>query len=134
MPNRRGRPAEGADLVDKLHERSEEARTRLKLILQTLAGECTVEEACQTLGINRSAFNKLRQQFIADAAQLLEPKKPGRKKKVPTDEDLELKQLRSEVGELKFQLRAQQVREEIGLLMPHVVRKTEDVKKSKKRP
>jgi hypothetical protein len=134
MPKRRGRPAEGADLVDKLHECSGVARTRLKLIFQTVAGECTIERACQTLGINRSAFNKLRQQFIADAAQLLEPKKPGRKKKVLTDEDLELKQLRSEVGELKFQLRAQQVREEIGLIMPRLLRRPGVVKKTNKRP
>ena len=64
MPSRRGRPHEGAELVEKLDDCSEQARSRLKVIFQTLAGDVTVEHACQALGIRRSAFNKLRSGFI----------------------------------------------------------------------
>ena len=104
MPSRRGRPHEGAELVEKLDDCSDEARSRLKVIFQTLAGELTVEQACQALGIGRSAFNKLRSQFIENAVELLEPKTPGRKKKILTPEQVE----------------NQRLREEIGILMPHL--------------
>ena len=55
---RRGRPHQGAQLVEKLEDGSEVARQRMKVIFQTLAGVFTVEQACQILQINRSAFNK----------------------------------------------------------------------------
>ena len=131
MPLRRGRPHEGAELVDKLDDCSEEARQRLKVIFQTLAGLSTVEQACELLGIQRSAFYKLRGQFIENAVQLLEPKTPGRKKKIATPEQQENQRLRQENERLKFELRAQQIREEIGLLMPHLLPRN---KKTKRQP
>jgi hypothetical protein len=119
---RRGRPHEGAELVEKLEDGSEVARQRLKVIFQTLSGVFTVQQACQILQINRSAFNKLRSQFIANAVQLLEPRTPGRKKKVVTPQEIENQRLIEENQRLKFELRAQQLREEIGLLMPHLLK------------
>jgi len=119
---RRGRPHEGAELVGKLEDCSQEARQRLKVIFQTISGVFTVQQACQILQINRSAFNKLRSQFIANAVQLLEPKTPGRKKKVVTPQELENQRLVEENQRLRFELRAQQLREEIGLLMPHLLK------------
>ena len=116
----RGRPREGAELVEKLDDCSDEARSRLKVIFQTLAGELTVAQACQALGIGRSAFNKLRSQFIENAVELLEPKTPGRKKKILTPEQVENQRLREEIERLKFELEAQRLREEIGILMPHL--------------
>jgi transposase-like protein len=135
MSQGRGRPREGAELVEKLQECSDEARKRLKIIFQTLGGELTVEQACGLLGVNRSAFNKMRSQFIASAAQLLEPKPSGRKKKIVTPEAAEIQRLREENDQLKFQLRAQQLREEIGVLMPHVLkpRDSDTGKKTKNR-
>lgn len=132
---RRGRPHEGAQLVEKLEEGSEVARQRLKVIFQTLSGVFTVQQACQILRINRSAFNKLRSQFLANAVQLLEPKTPGRKKKVMTSEQLENQRLIEENQRLKFELRAQQLREEIGLLMPHLLKdnRPDAGKKTKKK-
>jgi transposase-like protein len=118
--SRRGRPHEGAELVEKLDDCSEQARSRLKVIFQTLAGEVTVEHACQTLGIRRSAFNKLRSGFIENAVELLEPKTPGRKKKITTPEQAENQRLREENERLKLELQAQCLREEIGILMPHL--------------
>ena len=131
MPQRRGRPHDGAELVDKIDDCSEEARQRLKVIFQTLAGLYTVEQACELLGIQRSAFYKLRGQFIENAVQLLEPKTPGRKKKIATPEQQENQRLRQENERLKFELRAQQIREEIGLLMPHLLQRN---KKTKRQP
>ena len=131
MARRRGRPYEGAGLVEKLDDCSEEARQRLKVIFQTLAGVFTVEEACEILKIRRSAFYKLRGQFIENAVRLLEPKTPGRKRKLVTSEQAENQRLREENERLKFELKAQQLREEIGLLMPHLLKRSSRVKKTK---
>lgn len=122
MSARRGRPHQGAELVEKLEDGTEVARQRLKVIFQTMSGVFTVEQACQILQINRSAFNKLRSQFLANAVQLLEPKTPGRKKKVVTEQEAENQRLVEENRRLRFELRAQQLREEIGLLMPHLLK------------
>ena len=122
MSARRGRPHEGAELVEKLEGGTEVARQRLKVIFQTLAGVFTVRQACEILRINRSAFNKLRSRFIANAVRLLEPKTPGRRKKVVTPQELENRRLVEENRRLTFELRAQQLREEIGLLMPHLLK------------
>ena len=122
MPARRGRPHQGAELVSKLEDCSEEARQRLKVIFQTLAGVFTVDQACAVLNIRRSAFNKLRGRFIENAVHLLEPRTPGRKKKPATAEQLENQRLREENERLKFELKAQQLREEIGILMPHLLK------------
>ncbi len=119
---RRGRPHEGAQLVEKLNDGSQVARQRLKVIFQTIAGVFTVQQACRILQINRSAFNKLRSQFIANAVPLLEPKTPGRKKRVVTPLEIENQRLLEENRRLKFELRAQQLREEIGILMPHLLK------------
>jgi hypothetical protein len=120
MPTGRGRPREGAELVEKLDDCSDEARSRLKVIFQTLAGDLTVEQACAALGIGRSAFNKLRSGFIENAVELLEPRTPGRKKKIISAEQVENQSLREEIERLKLELEAQRLREEIGILMPHL--------------
>jgi hypothetical protein len=64
----------------------------------------------------------MRSQFIANAVELLEPRPSGRKKKLLTPEAAEIQRLRGEIDQLKFQLKAQQVREEIGILMPHLLK------------
>jgi transposase-like protein len=123
MPaRRRGRPHEGPELVDKLDDCSEQARQRLKVIFQTLAGVFTVEQACRALGIRRSAFYKLRARFIEHAVQLLEPRTPGRRKRTVTPEKAENQRLLQENERLRFELEAQQLREEIGLLMPGLLK------------
>ena len=133
MATRRGRPHEGPELADKLDDCSEEARQRLKVIFQTLAGVFTIEQACAILGIRRSAFHKLRSGFIRQAVHLLEPRTPGRKKKIITAEQQEIDRLHQENEQLRFELKAQQIREEIGLLMPHLLKPRGGDAKKKKR-
>ena len=101
---------------------SQAARQRLGIILQTLTGAMTIEEACWELGIKRSSFHKLRQQFLAQATGLLEPKPRGRQRHQPTKAEIELARLRQEVVRLKLDLKARQIREEIALVMPHLLK------------
>ena len=118
MP-RRGRPVQGPELVK---DGSEQAQQRLKVVLATLGGSMTIEQACSALGIGRSAFHKLRSQFLARAPDLLEPRPRGRRRRVPTEADQRLAQLQQEIVQLKLDLKAQQVREEIALVMPHLLK------------
>jgi cytochrome P450 len=119
---KRGRPVKGVELLDEL-EVSHVARQRLTLILQTLAGVLTVQEACTVLGINHSRFHQLRQQFLAQAAGLLEPPPAGRPHPLPSTDQLEVQRLRQQIVELKLDLKAIQVREELALIMPHLLQK-----------
>jgi len=62
------------------------AKTRLEWLLKSLFGECTVPEACQTLGINESRFHKLRSDWLQAIAASLEPGRPGRRAKAVSPE------------------------------------------------
>ncbi len=117
---RRGRPVKGVELLEDM-EVSEVARQRLMVILQTLAGALTIEEACQVLGINRSRFHDLRHEFLDRAAGLLEPRPPGPKPNRPTEAQLEIERLQREIVQLKLDLKATQIREEIALVMPQLL-------------
>jgi len=120
MP-RRGRPNKGAELVANL-DGSEPARQRLKIILQTLAGAMKIDQACDALGMGRAGFHKLRRQFLAQAASLLEPRPRGRQRRQPTAADDQIAELQREIVRLKLDLKAQQIREEIALAMPHLLK------------
>lgn len=120
---KRGRLALGAGHVHKF-QASEQAKTRLELILQTLSGEKTIEDACLALSISEAAFHKLRDQTLAAALANLEPKPKGRPRKpAPTAPDEDIHILRDELIDAQMRLYAAQVREEIALTMPHLLKK-----------
>jgi hypothetical protein len=116
----KGRPSLGPALADKV-EGSEQAKVRLKIILQTIAGEMSVADACQQLALSEARFHELRQQWMQDACAALEPKALGRPKETTIEEELELLRLHRENKNLEKHLRAAQIREEIAIAMPHVL-------------
>lgn len=116
-----GRPPKGPRLADGL-DASAEARKKLRVILETVAGTCTVEEACETLGVGPAAFYKLRERTLQEAATSLEPRKVGRPKKQKSLEQQEIDKLQAELFETKFELQAARLREEIAVVMPHLLR------------
>jgi len=118
---RRGRKPLGPKLVDRL-DASADAKRRLRLILETIAGARAVPEACDALGVTEARFHELREQALAGALQSLEPKPLGRPPKRPSPEDPRLAELEAEVRELRLEVRAAQVREEIAAVMPHVLK------------
>lgn len=115
-----GRPPKGPGLVDGLQS-SAGAKKKLKVILQTIAGERTVEQACEVLGMGPAAFYKLRERVLRDAAASLEPRKRGRPRKEKSPEELENERLRRELFEAQFELQAARIREEIAVVMPHLL-------------
>lgn len=115
----RGRPPEGAGLVENL-EGSEPAKKRLRVILETIAGEKTVRQACGELGMGKSAFHKLRSEFLRGAVEDLEPKSAGRPRKEVSPEEERVENLEAEVRRLRAELDVSHVKEELMLAMPQL--------------
>jgi len=103
-------------------EGPEELKRRLRVILQTLTGERTVLEACRELGVGQARFHELRQQVLQGALDGIAPGRPGRPRKVETEEGGRVRELEDELDEMKVDLQAARVRTEIALTMPHLLR------------
>jgi hypothetical protein len=113
-------------------EGSREAKRRLRVILETVAGERTVDEACAKLGMGPAAFYKLRERVLQDAVASLEPRKVGRPRKEKSREQEKLEKLQAELFEVKKDLQAARIREEIAVVMPHLLRDKKGKKKKEK--
>lgn len=129
---RRGRPVKGAELVEDL-DGSQAARQRLAIILQTLAGVLSIQQACALLQVSRSRFHVLRGQFLAQAVQLLEPRPRGRQLAGGGEGESQLATLQRQIVQLKLDLKAAQIREEIALVMPHLLKPRGSGKKTRRR-
>ena len=113
----RGRRPSGPEYVDKL-EGSPEARQRLTAILETLAGDCRLQEACTQLGIAPTRFHQIRSAALQAALEQLEPGPVGRPPRSAPENADRIQQLEARVHELEIELRAAQTRAEIALALP----------------
>jgi len=114
-----GRPVKGPEMVDDL-EGSDEAKRRMRVILETLAGQRTILDACLELGIGKSAFHELRKRVLQAALTDVEPRPSGRPAAQPDPGTAEVERLKSENDRLRTSLEVAHVREEILLAMPDV--------------
>ena len=129
----RGRYPSGPEYVDHL-DGSAVARERLKVILQTLAGQCRVTQACQRLGISEPRFHQLRAEVLQAALDRLEPRAAGRPPaaaEAPTAAEAEALQAR--VAALEAEAQAARLREELALVLPRVVHDEPPPKKAPSR-
>ena len=123
-----GRKPQGWKLIDRLSA-GESCKARLKAFLETMAGQCTVEEACQSLGIEQSRFFALRNAWLEKAVDLLEPKPAGRPRKALPDEP-RVEDLKQEVRDLERRLLAAELRAklaEAGVSQPSQPRRKKGV-------
>ena len=111
---RRGRPGSGARLLDHLAG-SEYAKQRLRLMLGTLAGQITVEQACAQLNIGEAVFFKLRTRRLQEMLAGLEPRTVGRPAEQAGPGQQRIEDLTAQIGQLEIQLQAARVREELAL-------------------
>ena len=131
----RGRRPAGPEYVDHLPG-SEQAKERLKVVLETVAGRCRIQEACRRLGISEPRFHQLRQQVLEAALERLEPQPAGRKPAPRSPEQIRLDALADELAAKDVELRAAQVRAEIALTLPRVAEEpaTPEKKRHSRRP
>jgi hypothetical protein len=113
----RGRKPSGPAVVERLPG-SPQARERLRVILETLAGSCRIGQACAQLALSEQRFDQLRTQVLQAGLDSLEPRPVGRPPHaVPA---AAVAALEARIAALEIELRAAQVREEIALALPAV--------------
>jgi hypothetical protein len=113
---KRGRRPAGPEYV-KLLDGSDIAKERVQIVLETVAGTCGVDDACQRLNICAQRFHQLRQQIMEGAITSAEPGTPGRRAQLPSAAEDEIQRLEQRVAELERELQASRVREEITLVL-----------------
>jgi hypothetical protein len=99
---------------------SDTAKERLKVILETLAGTCRVQQACARLGISEPRFHQLRTQILQAALAGSEPQTPGRKPQILSPAQEQVRLLQQKLEHQDAELRLARVREEIALTLPRV--------------
>jgi hypothetical protein len=97
---------------------SGKAKERLRVILETLMGQCRVPEACARLQISEQRFRQLRAGVLRAALARLEDRPAGRPRR--PEAPAEAVALREQVTELQHELQVAAVREEIALGLPQV--------------
>ena len=118
----KGRPSDGPNHVDRLTG-PEDRKRRLRVILETLSGRKTVKQASAEIGISEARFHAMRKEALQAALDGLEPGHAGRPPAVdPPETAGDPRTLQAEVADLRQQLHAAEVRTEIGLTMPHLLR------------
>lgn len=128
---KRGRPTKGSQLADRA-EGSEAAKQRARVILQVVAGELSVVEACGELGVGESRFHQLRERFIEEGVRGLEPKMGGRPGKVLSEDQARVQELEGRVAELETELKAAEIRTRIAQVMPHLLKDPNETEPSQK--
>jgi hypothetical protein len=130
----RGRRPLGPACVDHLHG-SRQAKERLKVVLENLAGSCRTLEACRRLGVSEPRFQQLRQRMLTAALERLEPRAVGRPAATPSPEAERIRELEEQLVAKEMELRAALAREEIALTLPRVTQEaTQPGKKTRGRP
>ena len=113
----RGRKPSGPAAVERLPA-SPQAKERLRVILETLAGTCRIRQACARLQVSAQRFDQLRTQVLQAGLDCLEPRPLGRPPRpaVPAA----VADLETRLEAVQTELAATQVREEIALVLPVV--------------
>lgn len=116
----RGRRPAGPEYVEHLPG-SELAKLRLRVVLETIAGTCRVQEACERLSICEQRFHQLREEAMTAALAGLEPGTPGRPARTPAPAEEQVQSLQEQLAAKDLELRAAQARVEIALTVPRVL-------------
>lgn len=125
----RGRRTDGPKKATNM-DGTNEAKRRLKVILEVISEKRTVKSACEELGISEARYHELEHVALQGAVDSLEPKPAGRPPAEAPAVDAKKAALEEEVKELRIELRASQIREELAILMPHLLKSRGSQKKT----
>lgn len=109
---RAGRKPQGWKLIEHVSG-DESCKARVRAFLATMTGQCTVDEACQGLGIKPSRFFLLRNEWLERSVGLLEPKPVGRPRKTSA-EDPQVAELKQQVQALERRALAAELRAKLA--------------------
>src|SRR5262245_50959428 len=104
----RGRKPEVARWVQRL-DGSDEAKARLAVFLEVVAGTRPAAAAAAALGLSERRFHALRNHWLRAALASLEPRPMGRPPRRPEGAG-QLAALEAQVRSLRLDLRAAQIR------------------------
>ena len=113
----RGRRPSGPEYVERLAG-SEQAKERLKVVLETLAGTCRVQEACRRLGVSEPRFHQLRTRCWRRRWSGWSRGRRGGPRSRASAEQERLAALEERLAAQDVELRAAQARAEIALALP----------------
>jgi hypothetical protein len=114
---RTGRKPTGPQIVDRL-EGSPSAKQRLEVILETIAGQLTIPEACARLGIGESRFHDLRNRTLQATLKTLEPRRRGRPPKPTSPEQGEIDAMKAELDRARKELAIADVQVSLARIHP----------------
>jgi hypothetical protein len=118
---RLGAPPKGVAHVDAT-QGSALAKRRAKTLLLLVAGELTRARAAREMGVSVRRVRQLREAMLNSAVAALEPGQPGRPRKGgPSAAERRVRELEGTQVRLQLELEARSVREEIALIMPHLL-------------
>jgi len=112
-----GRKPIGPPLVRRL-DGSEQAKERMEVILETVAGKITIREACDRLGIEEAMFFKLRTQVLQAGIARLEPRPAGRPARRLSPEGQRIAELEQELREQELQRKVLEAQLDIARIVP----------------
>lgn len=109
---------------------SEDAKRKLKAILEEMMNEMSVPDACAKLGISETRFYQLREEALTAALRSLEPAAMGRPRKEEVFDGTEVETLRKRVANLENDLVTSQTKTMIATTFPHLLKREVDEKKT----
>ena len=109
------------ELLSRL-EGSEEAKQRMRVLLETYATGRSIDEACESLGVQRTRLFGLKDQAFQGMLSALEPKPAGRPSSAPSEERAKILELEARVRQLTLEKEAAEIRADIARWMPHLLR------------
>jgi hypothetical protein len=112
----RGRWPDGLEYIDNL-DAAMETKKRLQWIIQVLAGDARVVEACTALDVSETRYYQLRATALQAALTAIEPRPAGRPSRVSLARAEQIRVLQQRVRELEQGLHEAEVREEITLVL-----------------
>lgn len=112
-----GRKPVGPALADRVSG-SEQARQRLKVLLETITGEKSMDGACQALSIQKTQLFKLRTRMLEAAAAALEPGPVGRPPQTVDPQAARIAELAAHIEQLEVELEASRLRIELAQALP----------------
>jgi len=128
------RPPTGPDLVQRLNG-STGAKHRAQIVLETIAGMRSIEDAGLALDCNAAYVHRLRDQLLEGMIAAAEPRAPGRKPDPPPSADdhaAELAAAQQRIHDAEVALELERCRTELALVLGARIKKNGSTKRRRR--